>query len=112
MRNRCDRRGFIKLMGGAAVAPYMTRAADAMTFSFGSALGPPPDKLVLASNPLPNLPVGVGKGLHPGRVAWAHDANATPWQGPGQGHWWESDHTNQSVVDKMMSGAGKIAREQ
>jgi hypothetical protein len=92
-------------MSGAAVAPYIIRGADAMTLPISGALGQPREKLVLASSPLPNLPVGVGKGLHPGRVAWAHDPNAALWQGPGQGHWWESDQTNQTVVDKMMSGA-------
>ncbi len=53
----------------------------------------------------PNQPVGVGKGLYPGRVVWAHDPSATNWEGPGQGHWWESSHTNQAVVDAMMSHA-------
>ena len=60
---------------------------------------------MLASSPVPNLPIGVGKGIHPGRVVWAHDPNATNWEGPGQGHWWEGSHTNQAVVDRMMSGA-------
>jgi hypothetical protein len=59
----------------------------------------------MASNPVPNVPVGVAKGLHPGRVVWAHDPSATLWEGPGQGHWWESHNTNQDVVENMMSGA-------
>ena len=83
----------------------MLRAADALTLGISSALGTPRDQLVLASNPVPNQPVGVAKGLHPGRVVWAHDPKATDWAGPGQGHWWESNHTNQAVVDSMMSGA-------
>jgi hypothetical protein len=53
----------------------------------------------------PNQPIGVGKGIYPGRVVWAHDPSATNWEGPGQGHWWESSHTNQAAVDGMMSGA-------
>ena len=104
MGNRCDRREFIKIIAGAALAPYMLRTADAMALGICSALGQPRDQLVLASDPVPNLPIGVGKGLHPGRVVWAHDPSATNWEGPGQGHWWESDHTNQAVVDSMMSG--------
>src|ERR1017187_969371 len=53
----------------------------------------------------PNQPIGIGKGIHPGRVVWAHDPSATNWDGPGQGHWWESSHTIQSAVDGMMSNA-------
>jgi hypothetical protein len=75
-----------------------------MTLGISSALGLPRDQIVLASSSVPNLPIGLGKGLYPGRVVWAHDPKATNWQGPGQGHWWESDHTNQAVVDSMMSG--------
>ena len=61
------------------------------------------DHTALASAPVSNQPIGLAKGLHPGRVVWAHDRNATNWEGPGQGHWWESSHTNQAVVDSMMS---------
>jgi len=59
-----------------------------------------------AAEPHPaNSPVGVGKGIYPGRVVWVHDANATDWKGPnmGDGHWWESNHTDQGVVDSMMA---------
>ena len=104
MGNRSDRRQFIKIIGGAAVAPYMLRAADAVALGISSALGTPRDQLVLASNPVPNQPIGVAKGLYPGRVVWAHDPSVTDWAGPGQGHWWEGGHTNQAVVDSMMSG--------
>ncbi len=48
----------------------------------------------------PNQPVGVGKGVFPGRVVWAHDAGATTWEGPGHGHWWESSYTRQEAVDR------------
>ena len=104
MKNRCNRREFIKLIPGVAMAPYMFRAAEAMSLGIGGAFGQARDQLVLASNPVPNLPVGVGKGVHPGRVVWAHDPKATNWQGPGDGHWWEKNHTDQAVVDKMMGG--------
>ncbi len=103
MRKRSDRREFIKTFGGAIVAPCMLRAAGAVTLGISSACGPPREKLVLGSEPIPNQPVGVAKGLLPGRVVWAHDPKATDWAGPGHGHWWESNHTNQAVVDRMMS---------
>jgi hypothetical protein len=105
MKNRCDRREFIKTIPGAVIAPYVLRAADAMTLGIGGAFGQRSEQLVLASSLIPNQPIGVGKGLHPGRVVWAHDPKATNWQGPGQGHWWEGDHTDQAAVDSMMAEA-------
>ena len=105
MADRTDRREFFKIIGGAALAPCLLRTAGAASWGFGSAFEIPSDQLVLASNPLPNLPIGVAQGLHPGRVVWAHDPKASDWVGPGQGHWWEGGHTNQAVVDSMMSGA-------
>jgi len=63
------------------------------------------EKVVLADEPIANAPIGIAKGIHPGRVVWVHDPDATDWDGPGQGYWWESSHTNQAVVDQMMGRA-------
>ena len=63
------------------------------------------DETVLADEPVANAPIGVAKGIYPGRVVWVHDPNATDWNGLGDGHWWESNHTSQAAVDKMMSRA-------
>lgn len=52
-----------------------------------------------------NAPIGTARGVHPGRVVWVHDPDATDWDGPGDGHWWQSEHTDQAAVDKMMSRA-------
>ena len=52
-----------------------------------------------------NAPIGIAKGVHPGRVVWAHNPDATDWDGPGNGYWWENTHTNQAVVNQMMSMA-------
>jgi hypothetical protein len=61
---------------------------------------------VAPANPQPpNDPIGTAKGIHPGRVVWIHDPYSTDWAGVGDGHWWESNHTDQAVVDKMMSRA-------
>jgi len=62
-------------------------------------------KPALADPPVPNAPIGVAKGLHAGRVVWVHDPDATDWDGPGHGHWWETSHTSQAAVDQMMSQA-------
>ncbi len=50
----------------------------------------------------PNSPMGVAKGINPGRVVWIHDANATSWDG-STGSWWDANNTNQNTVDRMMS---------
>ncbi len=63
------------------------------------------DEIVFAEEPVANSPIGTARGIHPGRVVWVHDPDATDWQGPGNGHWWESSHTDQAVVDEMMSRA-------
>ena len=63
------------------------------------------EKTVFAAEPTSNAPIGVAKGIHPGRVVWVHDPDSTDWAGPGDGHWWQSNHTDQAVVDKMMSRA-------
>ena len=54
-----------------------------------------------------NDAIGVAKGIYPGRVVWVHDPNATDWegQGMGDGYWWQSNNTDQAVVDKMLSKA-------
>ncbi len=69
------------------------------------ALTTAPERMALADDPAPNVPVGVAKGINPGRVVWAFDPSATEWKGPGDGYWWEEGHTRQAAVDAMMSGA-------
>jgi len=49
-----------------------------------------------------NDPVGVGKGIHPGRVVWGRDAKATSWDGT-TGHWWDDANTDQKVVNRVTS---------
>ncbi len=56
--------------------------------------------------PVANDPLGEGRGVHPGRVAWIHDANSTDWvyTNPSQSeHWYEDEHTDQQVVNEMLS---------
>ena len=63
------------------------------------------ENLVLAEPQPANEPIGVAGGIYPGRVVWVHDPEATDWEGPGDGHWWESNHTSQARVNQMMSRA-------
>jgi hypothetical protein len=55
-----------------------------------------------------NAPIGEARGIFPGRVVWYHDANATDWEGPGDGHWWEPEHTDQDVVEEMLSATIRL----
>ncbi len=52
----------------------------------------------------PNSPIGVGQGIHPGRVVWVHDPAATTWDGV-TGFWWEEQNLDQQAVDIMVSRA-------
>ena len=50
----------------------------------------------------PNSPMGTGRGIFPGRVVWARDLAATPWDGV-TGHWWDGTATDQQAVDQMFA---------
>lgn len=52
----------------------------------------------------PNSPIGVPRGIRPGRVVWAHDPEATSWDG-SSGNWWSASSTDRDLVDRMMSRA-------
>lgn len=56
-----------------------------------------------------NSPIGDGKGVFPGRVAWIHDPNAanwTGWDGKTTPPYWHSDEsTDPDIVAEMMSDA-------
>jgi uncharacterized protein (DUF362 family) len=52
----------------------------------------------------PNSPMGVAGGIHPGRVVWIRDPDATSWDG-STGYWWDDNNTEQDTVDLMISKA-------
>jgi len=59
-----------------------------------------------------NQPMGVGKGIHPGRVVWVHEPDATRWDGK-TGDWWDDANTDGKIVRQMVSSAlrGLTARQ-
>ncbi len=64
-----------------------------------------PTARVWAGNP-PHGVLGVAKGIFPGRVAWVHAPEATSWAGYSSAeHWYETNHTDLAVVERMMSRA-------
>jgi hypothetical protein len=50
----------------------------------------------------PNSPVGVARGIFPGRVVWSHDPKVANWDGQ-TGFWWEDACNSQVEADKLMS---------
>ncbi len=83
-------------MAGAVIALTLTLSADHQeTFALGQ-----------ITVQTPNQPVGVAKGIYPGRVVWVHDPDATNEKAnpTAFGHgWFLSEHNNQAVIDKMVS---------
>jgi hypothetical protein len=59
----------------------------------------------LAAHEGPNQPMGTGVGIHPGRVAWIHDPDATDSKCANErnDYWYQDDNTNQAVVNSMLS---------
>ena len=54
----------------------------------------------------PNTPVGVARGIYPGRVVWARDPLATKWAGHWQqksDQWWLDENTDQARVDALLA---------
>jgi hypothetical protein len=58
-----------------------------------------PGTALLSDRPLE--PIGVGRGIVPGRVVWAHDRHAVSWA--GQGAWWADAYNDQAAIDRMVS---------
>ena len=54
----------------------------------------------------PNTPVGVARGIFPGRVVWARDPQATKWAGHWQqksDQWWLDQNTDQARVEALLA---------
>ena len=53
-----------------------------------------------------NVPLGLARGVYPGRVVWAHDPLAAHWTGHIESttdQWWMDQSTDQPRVDAMLS---------
>ncbi len=80
---------------GAATRPtrrHRTPAATPTTAPLSAAIGP--------FTPA-NAPLGVGRGIHPGRVVWAHDPAVTRWSGK-EGAWWTDANLDPAGVAEML----------
>ncbi len=77
-----------------------------VTFSFSSisASNSINSKSVFVPTDSPNSPMGVAKGIFPGRVVWEWDPDATNWDGKS-GFYWSDQNINIVEVDKMLSAS-------
>jgi len=78
-------------------------AVTAIWLSLSITNSDPAEAAAIPAEP-PNSPMGVAKGIHPGRVVWVRDPDATCWDG-STGRWWDDDNTNQKIVDYMVRKA-------
>jgi hypothetical protein len=95
-------RGFLwQARYGLAAACALAAAMISLTLWDGSA---PAARAAAPWTPTdqPNAPLGVARGIHPGRVVWVRDASATRWNG-NDGHWWDPEASDQTRVDAMMA---------
>lgn len=59
-----------------------------------------------ASTDTPNAPIGIARGINPGRVVWSYDPAACSWSGNKDGtHWWDPNKVDQARADAMLSAA-------
>ena len=109
-----SRRRFLKLsglaIGGLALQALLTACGRKTTAepsasaapSIPGASSPPPAAVATGTvAPVSNV-LGVGRGIHPGRVVWAHNPKAAAWDGR-TGFWWDGDATDQNLVSEMLS---------
>jgi len=86
--------------------PPLALACIAVGVVFGvMAVRNMPERPVTAAEQQGHSALGQAKGIHPGRVVWVHDPEATNWAGPGDGHLWQNEHTSQAACDAMVSKA-------
>jgi gluconolactonase len=62
-----------------------------------------PESELAAAQAQGHSPIGQARGIHPGRVVWVHEPEATDWAGPSNGHLWQDEHTSQAACDQMVS---------
>jgi len=53
--------------------------------------------------PVAKDPMGTPVGIHPGRVVWVWNPDAT--ESEQSGYWWEAENNNQTVITQMFSSA-------
>lgn len=86
-------------LGPSTTIQLLDEAVNRNRLFFGE-FNPQFPKLFVA----PNQPIGEGKGIHPGRVAWIHAPGVASWDGR-TGLWVEDRWNNQAKADAMVREA-------
>ena len=85
----------------AGTALFLALAVGAMWWAVSTTSSQNSTAGFVPSDP-PNNPIGIGQGIHPGRVIWFHAPDAAHWDGV-TGAWWDDENTDQGLVDCMVS---------
>ncbi|MBM4029767.1 MAG: DUF362 domain-containing protein, partial [Planctomycetes bacterium] len=100
----CRRAQYLRDRSRYVLATLCAVAAVVILWGAISATENNPATAAFAPSEPVNSPMGMAQGIHPGRVVWVHDPDATSWDG-STGHWWDDKNTDAKVVEKMVSSA-------
>jgi hypothetical protein len=89
-----------KLFKDSRFLAALSLAAVVVTVSFTAVLLPDGDGSWYVPSDAPLSPTGTPQGIHPGRVVWNYNPDATSWDG-STGKWW--NYVDQGLVDAMLS---------
>jgi len=92
-------RGPLVAVGMVCLLALAAMAASQLAKNLGGFSGPL--GRWVPSDP-PNSPMGVAKGVFPGRVVWAYDPGLAKWNGTSN-YLWEDRYTDPNVARTMMS---------
>ena len=87
-------------LGPSTTIQLLSEAVNRDRLFFGEFGNSPRPKLLVA----PNQPIGVGRGIHPARVAWVHAPGVATWDGH-TGLWVEDRWNSQQKADQMVPEA-------
>ena len=87
-------------LGPSTTIQLLSEAVNRDRLFFGEFGHSPKPKLFVG----PNQPIGQGRGIHPGRVAWVHSPGVAKWDGH-TGLWVEDRWNDQAKADAMVAEA-------
>ena len=86
-------------LGPSTTIQPLDQAVNRDRLSFGHFNGRKPKQMLGI-----NEPIGIGRGIHPGRVAWIHSPGVAKWDGH-TGLWVEDRWNDQQKADNMITEA-------
>lgn len=86
----------------AAVCLMIALVCAAVVQNMNEANALAEDTGIFTPSDAPNTPMGVARGIYPGRVAWAYDPNACKWDGSSK-FWFSESYNDQPRITAMMN---------